>query len=374
MNKQLFFFVLLLPLTSLAQERFVIRGRIAHLNAPAKVFLHYMLPTEWATDSAVLVDGAFEFKGEIGFPMEAMLVLRRNGGGLFQSGGWEEKSLYLEDGTITVTAPDSLPGGVITGGPVNRDLLEFEAMMRPYREHSRELGKNYMNTTPEQRKTQTFKDSLKESYLRLQTEEREIYARFIRQYPGSPIGLNLLRYRYGHLPPVDVIAPLYDLLSPEVKNTKAGKEYGDLVALWVRTNVGQTAPDFVQKDPTYKPVSLYDLRGKYVLLNFWATWCGPCIQEKPGLRKVYARYKDKGFEILDVSMTDKTHQFGDRDKWLKKINDMQLTWKNVYGDEAVELYGIQTVPQNFLIDPQGKIIAKNVYGEVLNNKMASLLQ
>ncbi|MFY0252767.1 redoxin domain-containing protein [Chitinophaga sp. 30R24] len=137
--------------------------------------------------------------------------------------------------------------------------------------------------------------------------------------------------------------------------------------------VGQIAPDFTLPDPSGKMISLSSFRGKYVLVDFWASWCRPCRQENPNVVKAYQQFKDKNFTILGVSL-DKT-----KDQWQEAIKADGLTWNHVsdlkFWDSAVvPLFGINAIPTNFLLDPQGKIIATNLRGEALEAKLQEILK
>jgi thiol-disulfide isomerase/thioredoxin len=136
-----------------------------------------------------------------------------------------------------------------------------------------------------------------------------------------------------------------------------------------------TAPDFTQTDPDGKPVKLSDFRGKYLLLDFWASWCGPCRAENPNVVKAYNQYKDKNFTILSVSL-DKEDA---REAWLAAIKKDGMPWNHVsdlkyWKNEASVLYTIQAIPDNFLLSPEGKIIARGLRGEALAAKLAELLK
>lgn len=136
--------------------------------------------------------------------------------------------------------------------------------------------------------------------------------------------------------------------------------------------IGQEAPDFTLPDVDGKPVSLNSFRGKYVLVDFWASWCGPCRQENPNIVATYNQFKDKNFTILGVSLDQ------DKKAWLKAINDDGLVWKQIsdlkfWNSEAATLYQVQAIPFNVLIDPNGKVIAKELRGPDLRNKLAEVL-
>jgi peroxiredoxin len=138
-----------------------------------------------------------------------------------------------------------------------------------------------------------------------------------------------------------------------------------------RIAIGAEAPDFTMNDPEGKPIQLSSLRGKIVLLDFWASWCMPCRQENPNIVRLYNQYQPKGFEILGVSL-DRT-----KEKWVKAIQDDKLTWKHVsdlqfWQNEAARLYAITVIPQSVLIGKDGKIIAKGLRGEELEKKLAEV--
>jgi peroxiredoxin len=362
---------LLLPLLSFAQEQFIIKGKIGHLNAPAKAFLFYWQPPGFTQilDSAVLINGEFEFKGTVPYSLEATLHLRRDGRGYYGNGYDELRSFYLENGAITITG-DSLPHAIVTGGVENKNYQQLQQLLQPSKEGRMQFYREQAALPLEQR---LKGEAYTKQVLPFETAEKAARAQFVRTHTNSFVGINMLRFNYGHTPPVEEVGPLYHLLSSRIRQSEPGKLYGDLVAHWEKAMTGRQAPDFTLTDTLNRPVSLSDFKGKYVLLNFWATWCGPCMQEKSYLKKTYAAFKDKNFNILDVSMTDKSGVFGDRNKWVKMVHNFNMPWTNVYGDAAVDLYGIETVPQNFLIDPSGKIIGHDLHKEALDKKLEALL-
>ena len=144
-----------------------------------------------------------------------------------------------------------------------------------------------------------------------------------------------------------------------------------MVAEQKKTAIGAVAPEFSMNDTEGKAIALSSLKGKVVLVDFWASWCGPCRQENPNVVKVYQKYHSKGFEILGVSLDQR------KEDWLKAVKDDNLTWIHVsdlqyWQNAAARLYGVNAIPQSFLLDKDGKIIAKGLRGEQLEKKLAEL--
>jgi len=173
---------------------------------------------------------------------------------------------------------------------------------------------------------------------------------------------------------IPVIEPLFKGLSLNVRNTVRGIVFAKAIDAARTTSVGTMAPVFTENDVNDKPVSLADFKGKYVLLDFWASWCGPCRAENPNIVKAYNRFKGKNFTVLGVSLD----RPGRKDDWLAAIKSDGLEWTQVsdlkfWDSDVAKLYGIKAIPQNYLIDPTGKIIDKDLSGDDLIAKLALLL-
>lgn len=170
-----------------------------------------------------------------------------------------------------------------------------------------------------------------------------------------------------------LIEPLYVNLNPELKFTESGLAIQKRIDAAKNTALGKLAPNISQKDPDGNVVSLSDFKGKYVLLEFWASWCRPCREENPNLVSAYKNYNEKGFTILGVSLDDERS----KQAWVNAILDDGLQWTQISDlngvrNKAAILYGVTGIPQNFLIDSEGKIIAKNLRGSMLNETLQDI--
>ncbi|HEY0298162.1 MAG TPA: TlpA disulfide reductase family protein [Arachidicoccus sp.] len=193
---------------------------------------------------------------------------------------------------------------------------------------------------------------------------------FIKNHPNSNASAwELLHYLNDKNLPSS--KQLYSAFSPAVKGSDMGHETGARIATLSRVEVGNPAPGFEQTSADNKAVTLASYKGKYVLLEFWASWCSPCRAESPNVLKAYQKYKNKGFDVLSVSLD---HEKG---KWEDAIQKDGLLWTQLsdlkgWKNDVAVLYGINAVPANFLIDPNGKIVAQDLRGDALNSKLATI--
>lgn len=377
MKRQLILGLLFAPVFAAGQSAgYTVNGKVGDYNAPAKVYLIHQSGGVNTADSAVLENGIFQFKGSVEDPFSATLVMDYKGVGLSSLNPQERQDvlgIYIEKGTIAVQSADSLYKAVVSGSALNKDNQRLRDMLEPVGTQMAALNAEWAAASEEHKSSAEFKQKLMEKYEAIQTAQHEILKDFIKGNPQSYVSLDALNALAGSDPDFTEIEPLFSLLDQKLKETLSGKALSEAISLSKKTALGSVAADFTQNDTAGKPVKLSDFRGKYVLLDFWASWCGPCRQENPNVVRVYNKYKDKNFTVLGVSLDR------GREAWLKAIKDDGLTWTHVsdlkyWNNEAAQQYGVQSIPQNFLLDPQGKIIAKNLRGEDLDRKLAEVIK
>jgi len=377
--KKIFLVITIFPLLVCAQKTsnsFKIRGTIKKPSQETE-WIHFLYRNNGTQvhDSVLVKKGKFSFSGELAEPTMITIypAFRQVDGKMPALNYRRDYGLVFADkGKIKVTFNDSLSNSTIKGSAAQAEYDKVNALTKSLTEERTKLIQDWISAdkTGEAEKKKEISDRIDAIDIAV----REKKGDYLRTNPGSNIAVYLLNSYAGWDIKPEEVEPLFDLLPETSRNYPTAQALKAKIEIAKKTGIGRTAMDFTQNDTLDKPVSLSSFRGTYVLIDFWASWCGPCRVENPNLVKAYEKFHPKGLNILSVSL-DRENQ---KDRWLKAIHDDNLQWTHVsdlqYWKNAVAvMYGINAIPQNLLIDPQGKIIAKNLRGEELESKLEDLI-
>lgn len=363
-----------LPLASQAQKgAFTIEGNIGKLNSPAMAYIDYMSEGIGKEDSAVVTNGKFTFSGISADYSYARMALSHDGGG-------KQKAVYTGDviyfyfgkEKIKIVSADSLANATIKGSKVYDEFVAYnKAIGGTIMDLNKWANGQVSAASPEQRQDTAFLGRINTAYRKRMADRANAQIEYAKKHPGSYFGMVALSEGTGT--PVDVnrIEPIFNAMSKNMRNSDPGRELQQRILAAKTIHVGASAPRFTQTDVNGKPLRLDDIKTKFVLVEFWASWCGPCRAENPNLTKQYAKYKNQGLEIIAISLDDH------KDKWIEAIAKDQLPWLHVsdlkgWNNEVGRQYGIRAVPANFLLDENKHIIALNLRGEELNKRLTEL--
>ena len=383
--RKLIIILFCLPLAGFAQSTakpLSIKGSFKNLSPaePEWVYLFHKLDGKWVNDSVKVADGSYSFQITAGEP--DMLRLRCKYPSpkdstqkmIAFSGTRDMATVFTGPGSIKVVSTDSFSNVSVKGSKEHMAYTELEKAKKPYDVQQEKFIKEYRAAIAS--KDNAARDKAEASIDSLDALVKEqVYGDLLRRNPQSPVAFFALQQYAGWDLDADKVEPLFNALPENVRNYPSVLEFKQQLETAKKTGIGKIAPEFTQNDTLDQPVSLSSFRGRYLLIDFWASWCGPCRQENPNVVKVFNQYKDRGFHILGVSLD----RAGQKDKWMKAIHDDKLTWSHVsdlkFWDNAVsKQYGIRAIPQNLLLDPEGKIIAKNLRGEDLAKKLAAVFE
>ena len=370
---------LLVSANGFAQKGFTISGDVSKVkDLIAKVYLNYYADGKSTMDSAEVKDGKFSFTGTLADPVMGSLRAKYQevpGAKSMKAISYNRdiKQVFLENSKIKIASVDSFANATIKGSKSHTAYVSWTDLTKEETAQSAALNKEYSEFY--KKKDQAGMDRIDAAFDKL-TEQKNIKNKqYLKDNASSPIAMFVLKQYAGYDINADDVEPMFLALPEQLRASPAGKDMTEKLETAKKTGVGKMAMDFTQNDTLGIPVSLSSFRGKYGLIDFWASWCGPCRQENPNVVKAFDAYNSKGFTVLGVSLDQPTA----KDKWMKAIHDDKLTWTQVSdlkywkNDVAVQ-YGIQAIPQNFLIDPQGKIVGKNLRGEALNKKLEALFK
>ncbi|HSB92732.1 MAG TPA: TlpA disulfide reductase family protein [Flavitalea sp.] len=341
----------------------------------SKVLLTYVTGGARRTDTSALNSGKYSFSGLVEEPVIGNLrvVYQPDSSGTLPATNYKRDvaQVFLQPGTISVRNIDSFSNVMVKGSKAHDAFLQLKAQVKTLEKRNDDLSSKYSELS--KAKDTAGMKALVPAFDAIDEEINSVYAAYVKANPKSPVALYAVNQVAGWDVIPEKVEPLLQLLPAQTRDLPSAKLLNEKIVVARKTGVGRPAMEFSQKDTAGNMVSLSSFRGKYLLLDFWASWCGPCRAENPNVVNMFNQYQGKGFTVLGVSLD----QPNGREKWLKAIHDDKLTWTHVsdlqFWNNAVAVqYGIQAIPQNLLIDPQGKIVGKNLRGEDLQKKLAEI--
>lgn len=309
-----------------------------------------------------VADGKFTLTGNVKELTDAYVVFEGKRGAT---------PIFVENVEYTATLNPADPTATLIEGSETQNLAnQFFAINNASRKIQSQLYKDY--SAAAQAKDEAKMKEIEEEFNKAGEEAEAKENELIKANADTYVAAYVVAQKMGGLE-ADELTEKYEALGENAKASAPGKKIADRIQKLSAVAIGQVAPDFTQNTPEGEPLSMHAIKGKVKLIDFWASWCGPCRGENPNVVKVYEQYHPKGLEILSVSLDN------DKEAWLKAIEDDQLKWHHVsdlkgWQNEAAQIYAVSGIPHTVLLDENNVIIAKDLRGEELKNKIAELLK
>ncbi|WP_339885330.1 TlpA disulfide reductase family protein [Polaribacter vadi] len=349
------------------ENTYLINGKMESLEPGSIAVLTYKQNDSTITDTASIEDGVFTFIGKVNHPANATISVRHGKAFPEKYGERDIYNFFIENSTMQLSASNLIKEANIKGSVLTDESIEIESQISPLTDEIIALFKRMDNRSKEEKlitydTIQIYVDSIK-----------VVAHKFITTHPNSYVALQ--RFSRHEMPknfdPVTADKEFNELFDENLRQTPTGKAIANRIAIAKKSQIGIKAINFSQTTVDGKDFKLSSLRGKYVLIDFWAAWCKPCRAENPFVLKAYNKYKDQNFEIVGVSLD------ADQKSWEKAIQKDGLPWIHVsdlkhWKNEVAIQYGVSSVPANYLINPEGVIIAKNLRGEALTEKLSEI--
>lgn len=356
-------------------KHFVINGNIEGLpTETTEMMLSGVLNGKAFNDTVPVVNGRFVFQGDAE-PAKVRIYCQRIGKPHYVN----PIEMYVDGGNIQLTAVYDTTQYTyyrdvkIVGSNAQDEHVRYNDALRQMAD---EVGADAI--AKEYQEAEKAKDTVRikaamEKYKAVDAAYMKYMSNYIRTNNKSFVALGLIsNYSRQAGEYVDSAKVWYESMSDEIKSSASGKSVAEKIAYTLKGQlIGKQAPDFEQSTPDGKKVRLSDYKGKYLLLDFWASWCGPCRAENPNVLKAYNQYHDKGLEILAVSLDT------DRERWVKAIKEDALPWTHVSDlqrkNSIANQFGISGIPDNFLIAPDGTVIARGLRDQSLFDKLKEVM-